>query len=103
MTVYEIPLTPQPQTFSVQFPNGLTYGLRLIFLFTPDPCWELDISDSDGVPLVQGIPLVTGADLLAQYVYLGFGCSLYCTTDGDRDAVPRFDNLGVGGRLWLAA
>jgi hypothetical protein len=103
MTVYEIPLSPKPQSFSVVFPNGLTYIMRLIYLFTPNDCWELDISNAAGNPLVQGIPLVTGADLLAQYGYLGFGCSLYCATDSDRFAVPRFYNLGVSARLYLAA
>lgn len=92
----EIPLTPRPQTLTVQFPNGALYTLRLIYLFTPDDCWELDISDSDDNPIVQGIPLVTGADLLGQYAYLGFGCQMRCATDGDPDAVPLFNNLGLG-------
>jgi hypothetical protein len=103
MTVYEVPLTPQPQTLSVVFPNGQSYNLRLIYLFTPNDCWELDIADSDDNPLVQGIPLVTGADLLAQYEYLNFGCQMYCATDADPDAVPRFFNLGSSAHLYIAA
>ena len=100
-TVFEIPLSPQPQTFSVQFPNGVTYSLRLIYLYTPDDCWLLDINDAQGNPIICGIPLVTGADLLAQYAYLGFGCKLYCTTDGNLGAVPRFFNLGVTAHIWV--
>jgi hypothetical protein len=103
MAVYEVPLSPQPQTLSVQFPNGATYQLRLLYEFTPDDCWGLDIADDQGNPIVSGIPLVTGTDLLAQYGYLNFGCKMFCTTDGDRNAPPRFFNLGVTSHLWLEA
>ena len=103
MAVYEIPLSPQPQALNVTFPSGVSYDLRLVYLFTPNDCWELDINDSDGNPIVCGIPLVTGADLLAQYAYLNFGCKMYCTTDGDNSAVPRFYNLGNTAHLWLEA
>lgn len=102
MSVYEIPLRPQPQEILVQFPNGTNYQLRLIYQFTPNDCWLLDISDADGNPILCGVPLVTGADLLAQYAYLGFGCSLYCTTDGNTFSVPRFYNLGRTAHLWIS-
>lgn len=102
MSVYEIPVTPgQPQTMFVQFPNGKTYQLRLIYQFTPNDCWLLDINDAFGNSILCGVPLITGADLLAQYEYLGFDCSLYCTTDADVGAVPKFYNLGKTAHLWL--
>ncbi len=100
-TVYEIPLSSKPQILSVQFPNKVTYQLRLLYLFTPNDCWMMDISDANGNPIVCGIPLLTGADLLEQYDYFGFGCSLYCTTDGDLTAPPAFYNLGSTAHLWL--
>lgn len=102
MSVFEIPLKPQPQTVFAQFPNGVTYQLRLIYQFTPDDCWLLDIDDASGNPILCGVPLITGADLLAQFSYLGFGCSLYCTTDGDTFAVPKFYNLGVTAHLFVS-
>ena len=101
MSVYEIPLAPTPQQLSVLFPSGTVYVFRLIFQFTPNPCWLLDINDANDNPLVLGIPLVTGADLLAQYGYLGFGCAMYCYTDGDLGAVPTLANLGVTSHLCL--
>lgn len=101
MAVFEIPLSPQPQTLAATFPNGVSYNMRLIYLFTPNDCWELDIDDADGNPIVCGIPLITGADLLEQYAYLGFGCRMFCTTDGDDFAVPRFYNLGTTAHLYL--
>lgn len=102
MSVYEIKLTPDPQVIVVQFPSGTFYELRFLYQFTPDDCWTVDINDISGNPIVCGIPLVTGADLLAQYEYLGFGCSLYCTTDGDVTAVPKFYNLGDTAHLWMS-
>lgn len=99
---FEVPTSPNPQSFATTFPNGVEYNLRLIYQFTGDNCWLLDISDADLNPLVCGIPLVTGADLLAQYAYLGFGFSLFATTDGDNTAPPTFYNLGSAGHLRIS-
>lgn len=35
-----------------------------------DGCWYMDLFDGDGAPLIQGIALVTGLDLLFPYRYL---------------------------------
>lgn len=100
--IYEVPLTAKPQVISAQFPNGNTYFLRLTYLFSDDdPCWIMDIMDSNGELLVCGTPLVTGCDLLAQYGYLNFGCQMFCTTDGNTFAVPNFLNLGTTAHLWV--
>lgn len=104
MTVYQIPLSPKPQALSVNFPNGNVYNLRFLYQFSnpgSPECWILDISDAQNNPLVCGIPLITGADLLAQYKYLDFGCTMYCTVDGDISAVPAWYNLGGAAHLWL--
>jgi hypothetical protein len=101
MAVYEIPLKPEPQTLSVLFPTGVTYQLRLIYANADVPAWILDINDAQGKPILQGIPLVTGADLLAQYAYAQLGVKLFCTTDGDPTAVPQALNLGRTAHLWL--
>lgn len=103
MAVYEVPTSPRPQSFSTVFPNGVTYQIRLIYQFNADHCWIMDISDVSGNPIVCGIPLVTGCDLLEQYAYLGLGCSLYVTTDGDQMTPPRFYNLGTSSHLWCSA
>lgn len=102
-TTYEIPLAAQPQTLSATFPNGQTYQLRLIYQFNADDCWILDISDNLGNPLLQGVPLVTGADMLAQYAYLGFGCKMFCATDGAPDTPPKWWNLGQTAHLYIEA
>lgn len=99
-TVYEIPLSAQPQTFTIDL-NSITYTLRLIYLAVDQGGWLLDISDADGNAIVCGIPLVTGADLLAQYEYLGIGGKLYCTTDGDPAATPTYANLDTTAHLYF--
>jgi hypothetical protein len=99
MAIYEIPLTPAPQTFAIAL-GGVDYRLTLRWSHV-SACWLLDIADSAGAPLIQGIPVLTGTNLLGQYPHLGIGGELWARTDGDPDAVPTFDNLGVSGRLYF--
>ena len=98
---YEIPLSPQAQTFSIQL-GGVGYKVR-IYWGGLQGCWLIDLLQGSGAPLVQGIPVVTGIDLLAQYAYLGIGGSLIAQTDNNADAVPTFANLGQTGRLYFVA
>lgn len=100
--VFEIPLqVGTPQTFSIAL-GGITY--QLTFLYRNDTSglggWTIDIADSSGKPIVQGIPLVTGADLLAQYKHLGFTGALVVQTVSNPDAVPTFANLGDDGQVY---
>ncbi len=99
MAIHEIPLTAESQTFGIPL-AGTTYRLTVVWR-DPAPGWVLDIADASGAPLVQGIPLVTGADLLEQYRYAGFGCALYVQTDSNPDAVPTISNLGDASHLYL--
>lgn len=100
MIVYEIPLTPAPQRFSISL-AGTFYRLAILWRDNAQGGWVLDIATQDGTPIIGGIPLVTGCDLLAQYKYLGLGGALVVQTDHDPDAVPTFANLGVQGRLYF--
>jgi len=99
--VFEIPLIASPQKFSVQL-NQTTYAMTVRYLDVDQGGWILDIADISDVPIVCGIPLVTGTDLLAQYGYLGFGGQLFVQSDSDPDATPTFQNLGSTSHLyWL--
>ncbi|WP_158810244.1 hypothetical protein [Beijerinckia sp. L45] len=100
-TVFEIPLSPQPTTMTIAL-GPTTYKLRFHYANVDQGGWLLDISDASGNALVCGIPLVTGADLLAQYAYLGFAGKLFVMTDGDRGAVPTFENLGDTAHVYFA-
>lgn len=96
---FEIPLSPEPQKFSIPL-AGIDYICRVQWNPVAQ-CWMLDIADSDDAAIIQGIPVVTGIDLLGQYKHLGLGGSLLAQTDYDADAVPTFDNLGITGRLYF--
>lgn len=64
-------------------------------------CWVVDLLDVDSVPILQGMSVITGADLLEQFAYLGLGGQLISQTDHDTDAVPTFENLGTSGRVFF--
>lgn len=99
MPAFEIPLSPEAQTFQIQL-AGTDYNCRLFWNLASN-CWILDIGDSAGLPLVRGIPVVTGLNILAPYEYLGFGGQLVVQTDHALDAVPTFENLGKQGHLYF--
>ena len=96
-----------PQSFNITL-GGTTYEFTLQYRNDPAGLggWCLDIADRFGNAIVQGIPLVTGINLLAQYGYLniGNGGGLWVQTTDDPDAVPTFENLGSSGQIyWVTA
>lgn len=98
--VYEVPLTPAAQKFEISL-GGVFYQVTLFWREADAGGWFLDFATSTGVPLLGGIPLVTGANLLAQYAYLGFVGSLVVQTDHDPDAEPTYVNLGLTSHLYF--
>lgn len=99
-SVYEIPLTAGAQRFFVTL-AGVQYQFSLYWRDAENGGWILDIADTGGNAIVSGIPLVTGADLLAQYGYLGIKGTLQVQTDGTPDAVPTYSNLGTASHLYF--
>lgn len=97
-STFEIPLTAQPQTFLVSL-AGVQYQFTLQWRDTANGGWVLDIADASSNPIVSGIPLVTGVNLLAQYKYLSFGFELWVQTDA-ADAPPTYTNLGSTSHLY---
>jgi hypothetical protein len=99
-TVFEIPLdVGTPQQFSVTL-SQVDYLMTLRYRNVEAGGWCLDIADTSGNSIVEGIPLVTGCDLLEQYKHLGFTGSLVVQTTNDPDAVPTFENLGDAAKLY---
>ena len=98
-SVYEVPLNGQPQRLQITLSN-VTYQLTVQWRNAAG--WVLDIAKLSGSQIVQGIPLVTGTDLLAQHKYLGIGGGLFVSTDADPDAVPTYTNLGTASHLYFA-
>lgn len=87
---YTIPLTPEPQSFGITL-SGKEYRLTVRWFDAPEAGWILDIQEPDNAgPIIMGIPLVAGYDLLGQYAYLGFGGELWV----EGELPPTLDNLG---------
>lgn len=99
MAVYRIPLSSEPQRFTINL-GGIEYGLTVRYRNATMGGWVIDVTDRSGVQMVNGIPLVTGADLLAQYSHLGFAGELRVQTGDDPDEVPTFTNLGEQSHLY---
>ena len=103
MPLAEIPLIPGPQVMRVTL-GGAEYLLALRWRDAAMGGWVLDVADAGGTPMVAGIAMVTGADLLRQHAHLGFGGGLYLMGAPDADAVPGFDDLGTpAARLFFGA
>jgi len=95
MTYTELPLQPQNQSMSATIAGNI-YKFRVIWRAG---CWYLDLSDSSDSLIAGSIPLVTGANLLSQYAYLGLGFSLFVVCDVDGQEYPTEDDLGIGSHL----
>lgn len=101
-TFYEIPLTPNAQTFRVTL-AGAQYFMAVAWRSHDVGGWFLDVYTSAGAPLVTGIPLVTGVDLFEPYPDLNFGGALYVISDGSPTAPPTFANLGSQAHVYFEA
>lgn len=99
MNVLRLPLSPQPQLFSITL-GQQTYNVVLKWNPVAN-CWVLDFSDENSDPIVQGIPLVTGADLLEQFGYLNFGGKLIAQTDNNVSQPPNFNDLGTDANVYF--
>lgn len=100
MPVFKIPVqSAQAQSFSIQL-AGIVYNMTLKWN-TQNGSWVLDIYDQSNDLIIGGIPLITGADLLEQYAYLGLGGSLVAQTDNDVGIVPTFESLGAAANLYF--
>jgi hypothetical protein len=98
--IVEIPLLGLPQTLSVLL-EGVTYNLRLSWNI-PANCWTLDIADIDNNPLISGIAVVTGGDLLAQFPYVGPPGQLIVATD-QPGIEPGWGTLGQNSHLYYVS
>lgn len=96
---YIVPLLSKNQAFPVSL-AGNSYNLR-VWWSEASACWILDIADSQQEPLVNGIPLVTGCDILEQYGYHDFNGAMVVQSSNDPDLVPDDTTLGTTGNLFF--
>jgi hypothetical protein len=94
-SVFILPLTNVPQTFAITLAD-IDYILTCKWNNAPDAGWVMDFTNAlTNEFIATNIPLITGADCLAGLEYLGFQGQLAVYTNGDQNAVPTLDNLGV--------
>jgi len=99
MPAYEIPLSPKAQLVTVQLAG---VKRKLNFYWNPtSECWFMDVMDDVSTPLIMGIPVVTGLDLLEQFAYMNLGGSIVVQTDHGPLLNPTFENLGVTGHVFF--
>lgn len=92
---YAIPLKAEPQSFGITL-AGKEYRLTVRWFDAPEAGWTLDIEEPDkAAPIIMGIPLVTGCDLLEQHSHLEFGGELWV----EGELPPTLENLGSGVEL----
>jgi len=98
VNVLQIPVPARPTVFTMPL-GGVIYTWRTYWL-APSQCWVVNIADQFGNPLIQGVPLVPGTNLLGQYAYVGPGGVLFVRVDHDPEAVPDFTHLGITARVF---
>lgn len=92
--IYEIPLNNGNQKFSTRL-SGKQYKLQLIYRVDT---WFLDIFDNADNPLIAGLPLLMGDNLLIQHQHIISG-SLYVLNTNE-DEIQRFTDLGTTIKLF---
>ncbi|MDE9464416.1 phage baseplate plug family protein [Xenorhabdus bovienii] len=97
MNIVEIPLQSENQQFDIQL-GGISYRMRLQWRDCAG--WILDIMHPNSEPIVMGIPLVFGVDILEQHRYLGFNGSLIFYCDDPKNETNR-EELGKNNRLYF--
>ncbi len=101
MTTYIIPLTNVPQVFNISLAE-VEYLMTVKWNNANEGGWVIDLADAlTNTPIAANIPMITGADLLEGLQYLGIEGSLVIFTDGDQNAVPTLENLGVESNLYF--
>lgn len=99
MATYEIPLTPESQTFNINL-SGVKYTM-FFYWCDPNNAWGIDISDANGNLILSGLPVIANTDLLEQYSYLNFGGQLIAQTDDNINIAPTYNNLGTLGHVYF--
>lgn len=91
----ELPVNNSPeQLFSITL-DGLVYRMRIVYN-TRVAQWALSIFQ-DGVPLVQGVPLIGGVDVLQQHnlpIKNMFAVNLVAP-----ELDPDFDGFGTNSKI----
>ncbi|WFQ80512.1 hypothetical protein PXH59_05090 [Xenorhabdus sp. SF857] len=97
MNIVEIPVLNGNQLFDIQL-GGIEYRMRIQYRGIAG--WILDIMRPNGEPIVMGIPLVFGVDILERYRYLGFNGNLIFMNHNPKNETNG-EELGSSNRLYF--
>ncbi len=96
---WNLPLAPQIQSFGLVL-AGCEYRLTLRWLEAEEGGWVVDFQEPDKAePILLGLPLVAGCDLLFPFAYQAYGGGLRLSSE--LPAGP--DTLGTEVRLLFGA
>lgn len=98
MATWYFPLLPQAQEMQIQL-GDVDYTIRFGWCDTTDGGWFIDLSDVDGNPIIMGLPLTAGENVLQQFDYLKLPGEIRVQTDGSPLVEPTYDNLGSNGQV----
>lgn len=96
--LFSIPLYSGAQQFLVTLDNK-TLQIRLIWREAPEGGWFIDFFDVDETPILCGIPLRCGHNLLGQYEYLSLG-KMQAMINNDDSRDPTYDDMGNNLELY---
>lgn len=92
-----IPITAKPRnTFSCKIPvNGK--NITLVFTTRYNEIagyWNVTVSDTNGLILINNLPMLPGQNILEQYSYLEIGSACIIPAHQMEDEYPNAENLG---------
>lgn len=97
-TTYEFPLRPEAQQMTIQL-GEVEYVVRFGWCDAPDGGWFIDMTALDGAPLIRGLPLTAGENVLQQFDHFGIPGEIRVQTDNDELVEPTYGNLGSNGKV----
>jgi len=97
MPVYNVPLTNKNQTLQTSL-LGITYILTVRWNALAN-LWYLDINDANNKPILNGVPMTAGVNLLKQFAYLGINGALVAQNVSNPNLPIGEVDLGVTGFL----
>lgn len=95
--IYELPITSQPsQEFTCEL-AGIDYIFRIVLNVRGD-IWTLSVSTVNDYPIIDCVPMVLGADLLANERFTDG--ILFIADYNNTGLDPTGDNLTDYGLIW---
>lgn len=101
MAIYIIPTFDDPFYTQTTSLDGVQYLLEFRYN-QRENSWYLNVSLDDATPLVKGVKIVLGSDLLGRFVDRRMPTGrLVAIANGEDDSTPGMGELGVDRRVTL--